>query len=422
MIIGNRGFGALVATQALGAFSQNMLRATLLTLVAFRPLDTGGLGRETVAALSTLFIVAPYAMLSLPAGRLADRMPKSNLIQAVKLSEIPVFVLAALGLLSGHVGLVLAALLLAGVCAALLGPAKFGIIPDLVEGADLISGNAWISATSTLAILGGLIAGNLLALSAGGLSIVAYGGVFLTVIAAGISQLIPRRRATAPEVSLHPQAFVADFADSVTRVRQLPAIILPILGCSWFWFQGTVSTSLIPLYVAEGGMLHESVVSVMLVAASLGVTAGAVAAHLLSRRSLPFWFPPAVLCVTAAPGLDLWLAAPLEDSVDLVRAVVDLTLISAGCGLFVVPLGAAVQHLTPPGERARFVGINHTCNGLAMILAGAALLLLNLPGISAATLFAGSALISGAVAAATMVKIWPRLQARPPSPKPMRLW
>lgn len=418
MTMGNRGFGALVATQAVGAFTQNLLRAALLTLVAFRPFDTGGLSRETVAALSTLFIVAPYALLSLPAGRLADRMTKSNLIQAIKLGEVPVFVLAALGLLSGHVGLVLVALLLAGVCAALLGPAKFGIIPDLVEGADLISGNAWISATSTLAILGGLIAGNLLALSAGGVVAIAYGGVVLAVVAATVSLFIPRRAATAPEVSLHVRAFLADFADSVTRVRRLPAIVVPILGCSWFWFQGTVSTSLIPLYVAEGGALHESVVSVMLVAASLGVTAGAVAAHLLSRRSLPVWFPPAVLCVTAAPGLDLWLAAPLEDSVDLVRAVVDLTLISAGCGLFVVPLGAAVQHLTPPAERARFVGINHTCNGLAMILAGAALLLLNLPVISAATLFAGSALISGAVAAVTMVNIWPRLQARPQTGTP----
>lgn len=412
MTMGNRGFGALLATQALGAFSQNLLRAALLTLVAFRPIDTGDLSRETVAALSTLFIVAPYALLSLPAGRLADRMPKSSLIQAIKLGEIAVFVLAALGLLWGHVGLVLAALLLAGVCAALLGPAKFGIIPDLVDSAKLISGNAWISATSTLAILGGLIAGNLLALSSAGVVAIAYGGVVLALVAAGVSLFIPRRAGTAPEISLDVRAFLADFADSVTRVRRLPAIVLPILGCSWFWFQGTVSTSLIPLYVAEGGRLHESVVSVMLVAASLGVTAGAVAAHLLSRRPLPVWFPPAVLCVTAAPGLDLWLAAPLEDSLDLVRAVIDLTLISAGCGLFVVPLGAAVQHLTPPGERARFVGINHTCNGLAMILGGAALLLLNLPVISAATLFAGSAVISGAVAAVTMVKIWPRLQAR----------
>lgn len=419
MTMGNPGFGALVATQALGAFGQNLLRAALLTLVAFRPLDTGDFSRETVAALSTLFIVAPYALLSLPAGRLADRFPKSRLIQAIKLVEIPVFVVAALGLVWGHVGLILVALLLAGMCAALLGPAKFGIIPDLVDGAELISGNAWISATSTLAILGGLIAGNLLALSEGGLGVIAYGGVVFAVIAAALSLFIPQRAATAPEVSLKVWAFVADFADSVTRMRKLPAIVLPILGCSWFWFQGTVSTSLIPLYVAEGSTLPESVVSLMLVAASLGVTAGAAAAHWLSRRPLPAWFPPAVLCVTAAPGLDLWLVAPVGDSADLVRAVLDLTLISAGCGLFVVPLGAAVQHLTPATERARFVGINHTCNGLAMILAGAALLLLNLPAISAATLFAGSALISGAVAAVTMVKIWPRLQVAPQGGTPV---
>ncbi len=232
------GFGALVVAQALSAFNHNMLRAALLTLVAFRPLDTGALSAETVTALSTLFIVAPYAVFSLPGGRLADRLPKSAFLRTIKAAEIPVFVLAAIGLLTSNVGLLLAALLLAGCCAALFGPAKFGIIPELVPERRLIAGNAWISATSTVAILSGLIAGNLLALSGPGIAIVAYGGVGLAVLGWLVSRAIPTTQSRAPELSLGVRAMIADFTDSFGRLRAVPAIVLPILGCSWFWFQG----------------------------------------------------------------------------------------------------------------------------------------------------------------------------------------
>lgn len=412
MVASGRGFGALVAAQALGAFGHNMLRAALLTLLAFRPLDTGDLSPETAAALSTLFIVAPYAVLSLPAGRLADRLPKALLLRAIKAAEIPVFVLAAAGLLSSNAGLMLAALLLAGVCAALFGPAKFGIIPELVAGPSLIAGNAWISATSTLAILGGLIAGSLLALTPAGLSTIASGGVVLSILGWLATLALPRGVPLAPALSLSPRAFASDFTGGLSRLKAFPAIVVPVMGCSWFWFQGAVNTSLIPRYVADAQGVPESAVSLLLIATSVGVTLGAVIAHRLSRRTLSPWFASLALAITTLPGIDLWLAGPMSGPSELWRAALDIALISAGCGLFVVPLGTAVQQLTPPDERARFVGINHTFNGLAMILAGAAMLLLNLPFVSPTSLFAASALVSGSVAAVTLLTTWPMLIAR----------
>lgn len=411
MAASGRGFGAVVAAQAMSAFGHNMLRAALLTLLAFRPLDTGDLSPETAAALSTLFIVAPYAVLSLPGGRLADRLPKARVLQAIKLAEIPVFVLAAAGLLSSNVGLMLAALLLAGVCAALFGPAKFGIIPELTAGPALIAGNAWISATSTLAILGGLIAGSLLALTPSGISSIAYGGIALAILGWAVALALPRGVPLAPALSLSAGAFVSDFTGSLSRLRALPAIVVPVLGCSWFWFQGAINTSLIPRYVADAQGVPESAVSLLLIATSVGVTVGAVIAHRLSRRSLSPWFALLALAITTLPGFDLWLAGPISGPSGLWRAALDIVLISAGCGLFVVPLGTAVQQLTPPDERARLVGINHTLNGLAMILAGAAMLLLNLQFVSPSSLFAASALVSGSVAAVTLLTTWPKLVA-----------
>lgn len=124
---------------------------------------------------------------------------------------------------------------------------------------------------------------------------------------------------------------------------------------------------------------------------------------------MPGWLTALALAIRAVPCLDLWLAGQMAGQAGLWRALVDMASISAGCGLFVVPLGVAVQQLTPADQRARFVGINHTFNGLAMILAGAGLLLLNLPMVSPSTLFAASAIVSGGMAALTMIKTWPML-------------
>ncbi len=182
-----------------------------------------------------------------------------------------------------------------------------------------------------------------------------------------------------------------------------------------------MNTSLIPRYVADAQGVAESAVSLLLIATSVGVTLGAILAHVLSRLSLSPWYAPLVLASTALPGIDIWLTGPIVGAADLWRAVFDIGLISVGCGLFVVPLGTAVQQLTPAEERARFVGINHTFNGLAMILAGGALLLLNFPWVSASSLLAGSAIISGCVAALTMLKTWPSLVTTPQSvAKPRR--
>jgi MFS family permease len=122
------GFRALLATQALSAFNHNLLRSAILTLVAFGALDGAGLGSETTIALSTLFLVAPYAVLSLPAGRLADRFPKARLIRWTKAFEIVVFGIAGAGLLLMNVPILL--LVPGGGPGAEVGPDLYG---ELVE-------------------------------------------------------------------------------------------------------------------------------------------------------------------------------------------------------------------------------------------------------------------------------------------------
>ena len=415
MIAASRGFYALVTTQALSAFNNNLLRSALLTLVAFRPIETAGMSAETIVALSTLFVVAPYAVLSIPAGRLADRWPKTFIIRWVKAGEVTIFALAAIALATMNIPMLLAALLLAGVEAAIFGPAKFGILPEILPEQRLISGNSWVSATGTTAILAGLVTGNLLVLDSTGFPVIMAGIVVVAVGGWLLTFLIPVTAPQAPELSVRPGVFLADFLTCFRRLAAVPAIILPVVGSSWFWFQGALSTTLMPLYVAQAGALPESAVSVLLIASSVGVATGAAAARWLAGRRLPAALPYLVFAITALPGLDLWWSGPVASSAGLMRASLDFFVLAAGCGLYAVPLGTAVQQLTPRMQRARFIGINHTMNGIAMICSGFAVLLLNLPMLSVPELFGWSALISGVVAALTLWATLPALAVRSPA-------
>lgn len=403
------GFRALLVTQALSAFNHNLLRSALLTLVAFGALDGAVLGRETTIALSTLLLVAPYAVLSLPAGRLADRYAKAELIRWTKSFEVVVFVVAGAGLLLMNIPILLLAVLLAGIEAAIFGPAKFGILPELLAKKDLIKGNAWVSASATIAILAGLVAGNLLISSDIGFAVVVAGGVVLAIVGWALCYRIPVTAPQAPDLSLSFPSFVADYWTCLRRLAALRVLLLPVFGCSWFWFQGAVNTSLMPLYVAQTPGLTESVVSVLLIASSLGIAFGAVCARWLSDRPVARLLPVAALLVICLPGLDLWLAGPIAGAADVGRSALDFFILAAGCGLYAVPLATAVQQLTPDGERARFVGLNHTLNGIAMMASSFAVLLLNLPGVSVELVFGLTALVSGIIAMLTLLSTMPAL-------------
>jgi MFS family permease len=403
------GFHALLITQALSAFNHNMLRSALLTLIAFRPIERAGMSPETLVALSTLFMVAPYAVLSILGGRLADTVPKSLIIRRVKAAEIAIFGLSAAGLILMNAPLLLAALLLAGIQAALFGPAKFGILPELLERSRLVAGNAWMSATNTLAILAGLIAGNLLVLSSGGPIAVAAGGILLAFAGWLLARRIPLGRDVQPGPAFTAAMILMDFRTCFARMGAVPAVIFPIIGCSWFWFQGAVNTSLMPLYVAQTPSAPESIVSLLLVASSIGVAVGAIAARSLAGRGAPAWLPVVVFAVTVLPGIDLWIAGPLTDIWSSLRAAGDFLLLASGCGFYLVPLTTAVQQLTPDAERARFIAVNHTVNGIAMMAAGLVVLLLHLPFVSTTGIFAWTTLFSGAIAVAALLYTVPSI-------------
>ncbi len=392
-------FAALLATQALSAFSQNALRAGLLALATFKGLSAFGWSVETVIGLSTILVTLPYFVLSIAAGRIADTRPRAQLIRQIKAGDNVSYLVAAYGLLTMNLPVLLAALLLTSIASTLLGPAKFGILPDLIGPERLMRANAWMSASNTLAILLGLIAGSLLmdaplVLAALGIGLAALG--FATSLA-----IRPVVEAPAPADG---GSLLADHLEIFTRLRDTPGAILPILGLSWFWFQGAFNTTIFPVIVSHIADIPADSLTLLFILTTVGVALGALAARRLRLGAAPRWLALVFLAVVALPALDIHFALPLAGTAGLVRLGVDVFLISIGTGFYVVPLITALQLLAAPTRRARLIGINHAANGLAMMAAGVLVVLLGSIGLSVEQAFVAAGVVSGVVGAWSLLR------------------
>src|ERR1700722_15298193 len=125
---GNRGFWALIATQFQGAYSDNILRNLLLSMIVGMGLANNE--RETFVSVVTFLFSVPFILFSMPGGWLADRYSKRQITIWTKIMEIGSMAVATAGLATHMLSLSLVALTLVATQAALFGPSKYGLSPE----------------------------------------------------------------------------------------------------------------------------------------------------------------------------------------------------------------------------------------------------------------------------------------------------
>ena len=130
-------FIGLLVTQFLGAANDNILRWLVI-----------GIGKEyfdkqhtsAVLAVGSACLVLPYLILAAPAGYLADRFSKREVIVRCKVAEIVIMALAIAAILIGNIYFMFVVVALIGCQAALFGPAKLGSIPEMLQSEQDLGG------------------------------------------------------------------------------------------------------------------------------------------------------------------------------------------------------------------------------------------------------------------------------------------
>jgi acyl-[acyl-carrier-protein]-phospholipid O-acyltransferase/long-chain-fatty-acid--[acyl-carrier-protein] ligase len=133
-----KGVQPFLWMQFLNAFNDNTYKLVVSLLAV---LVVGKAGSGTYLSLAGLIFVTPFLLFSGYAGQLADRFEKRSVVVLTKAIEIAAMGLAILALMKGSIDWMLAVLFFTATQAAFFSPAKYGIVPELVEERHLARAN-----------------------------------------------------------------------------------------------------------------------------------------------------------------------------------------------------------------------------------------------------------------------------------------
>ncbi|HLG41894.1 MAG TPA: MFS transporter, partial [Planctomycetota bacterium] len=143
------GFLGYLGAVFFTAFNDNLFRWGVAIHLIKRIGDPAQ-GQFVQAMVGVLFIL-PFILFSPYAGALSDRFSKRSVIVAAKLSEIIVMGSAFLGVLGDWV--LYPVVFFMGAHSAFFGPAKYGILPEMVDRDRLVRANSVVNAVTMVAIL-----------------------------------------------------------------------------------------------------------------------------------------------------------------------------------------------------------------------------------------------------------------------------
>ena len=421
-LLGSPKFAPVYWTQFLGAFNDNLFKNAMVMGITFGGIRVFGLPPEQVVAMSGAVFILPFFLFSALSGQLSDRYDKASIMRWVKAAEIAIMLVGLAGFASGHYELLMIVLFAMGIHSTVFGPCKYSILPQLLEPAELVTGNALVEQGTYLAILAGTIAGGVLVNMPGGAWIVGVG----TVVTAGVGLLAAQRIPSAPpsaQVALRwePVGPTIEILKLTAKVR---SVWLSVLGISWFWLFGATFLALFPVYTKDVLHGNETIATLFLALFSVGIGLGSMLCERLSRHRLELGIVPiGALGLTLFTG-DLgilgepWPAGPEPiGMLELLsrpagwRMAFDLVMLSMSGGLMIVPLYTMIQWRTAPAERSRVIAGNNIVNAGFMVAGALGLMQLQARGFTAPQVFLLLAL-GNAMVAAYMYTVVPEFVLR----------
>ena len=317
----NKALGTLVVAQFLSAFGDNAILFTVIAIV----LKSGTHGNGYVAALQSAFLIA-YIVLTPWVGAWAERWTKPKVLLSANLIK-------ALGGLSIYLGLEpLAGYAIVGIGAATYGPAKYGIIPELIASDRLVKANGWVEGATIAAILIGTVIGAKLADYSVEIALLSVIGIY---VFSGVATLVIPGRA-GKGASDQPSSWGSLFQWIRLLFKSQRARHV-LLALSLFW---SVAATLRVVLVAWAPEVLDLKTATDIAQLTLYLAIGIVVGAALVPKLIPLEKLRRTRFSAYAMGsLILGLSftsAPLE-------ARIVLFFIGITGGIFVVPLNAAVQ-------------------------------------------------------------------------------
>ena len=285
-LLSQRRFAPFFWTQFLGALNDNIFKTALLTILTFDALSWTTLDVSKLNQIIPGLFILPFLLFSANAGQIADKIEKGRLARSVKLLEIFIMCVAAIGWYNQSLWILIASVAGMGLHSTLFGPVKYAYLPQHLNNDELVGGNGVIEMGTFIGILLGEIIGAMLIVhKPWGTHVVALGSIAIAILGLAMIWRIPVSPAADPNLKIN----INPFSEMVRNLRfsaQNRTVFLSLLGNSWFWFYGAIVLAQFPLY--SKNYLHgdHSVFVLLLAVFSVGIGAGSLLCERLSGHKV----------------------------------------------------------------------------------------------------------------------------------------
>ncbi|MDB4665228.1 acyl-[ACP]--phospholipid O-acyltransferase [Verrucomicrobia bacterium] len=368
----NRDFHFLNIAQFLGAFNDNIFKLFLIfALIDLKGVDS----MSSINHIAGAVFVLPFLLFASSAGFLSGKFRKQNIIEKVKLAELGIMCAGGLAFYFQSEWGLYAVLFMMATQSAFFGPAKMGIIPELLPSQSLSKANGWQQAFVYMAIvLGTGVVPWFSAITHGQYH---YASLFCVGIA--IIGWFFARSIHPTEPSGTTQGWEINPLGGVSKtfrsIRKDPPLLLALLGASFFLLiGGFVQINLIPYGIEFMGFEKNVDASYLFLFVAIGIGVGAITAGKLSGRHIEFG-----LVSVGAMGLTLTLLLlglhVGAGNMKLAGAI--LVLMGLSAGFFIVPLVAFIQWHSPREQLSEVLALDSFMSFTGVLIAAFLLMALH---------------------------------------------
>lgn len=424
-----RGFWALMATQFQGAFNDNLYQWVItFYLLGMFKIGSGGeehlyLGRFTadtfVPAFATFLFSVPFIIFPALFGAISDRYSKQRVAVFVKWWEVINMTLGGVAFYLGYTPFIWLMFFFLATHSALFGPAKYGILPEILPPARLSWGNGVIQMGTMIAIIMGTgLAGPLYLYISDRVYLASVVLVSLSFLGLYAAYHITRPPAANPlqPIPKNPLSPWQGMMKYFKVIWRDDILFYTVIGYTFFWFVGALARQNLVKFATADLLISEDLMSYLLASVAIGIGIGAVAAGYLSRGKVELGLVPAgalglmvfssLLAVpysayraTIIPAVK-FVAVPLTGGADgllmqAARAAGGHYLVVLACflflgifaGLYGVPLAAAIQRRAPKGMKGGVIASVNMLTWVGIALSSVVFLALNSLNFSAYHIF-----------------------------------
>ena len=417
-----RNYPLLLLSQWLSALGDNALLAVIVGQLTYLQ-KAGALSEEQLRTHNTVYtslLFVPFILLAPVAGFLNDRHPKTSGLAAGNALKLLGTLTCALSLWWGPLWQGIGYLVV-GIGACVYGPAKYGILPEILPRERLVRANGMVELLTLVAILGGAIAGSIMADR--WKDSVSNSYAVLVAIFLGSMMLNLAMQRTPANPTVRWKANITAFREHLRHLAMAPRLSRMLVGTGLFWVCGAAMKINFQPWGLKVLQLPDNTQIALL---GLWLSVGVMVGSILAGR----WFPVGELQRTRLFGFSLAGMLGLLFSVEhlepwrhpvvhvgplhLVLPVLGL-LIGTGiaAGFFLIPLNAALQAESDADKLGKTIAVQNLVDNLGMIGASLLCLVSVQMGISASGVFLVLALVTAGIVALLRIPSAPTSSTNP---------